>query len=106
MGFTPPETFPHECTDMHGNKLTIIGQSKFRAATYACETLSGVSFLYVTNLRDLPKVESTWQNVYPKHCGEKLGSRVVADNNAGSNRIAVLRRDIIDGVTTCELENV
>ena len=51
-----------------------------------------------------PAVTSTWQNIYPT-CS-KYTSRAQADKYADPYRIAVLRRDTINGVTTAHLEDV
>lgn len=54
-----------------------------------------------------PVVKSAWWNVYPS--GSVLTAyptRKMADDNAGKNRIAVLRIDTCNGVSTAHLEDV
>ncbi len=54
-----------------------------------------------------PVVTSAWWNVYPS--GSVLTAfptRKMADDNAGKNRIAVLRIDTCSGVSTAHLEDV
>lgn len=54
-----------------------------------------------------PVVTSVWQNIYVCEVGHtKYKSRRVADENAPQGRIAVLRRDTVNGVTTAHLEDV
>ena len=65
---------------------------------------------YGTILRGKPKpvVTSLWFNVYPaKVYGYPYKSREIANYyNAGQNRIAVLRIDTCNGVSTAHLEGV
>jgi hypothetical protein len=53
-----------------------------------------------------PVVTSKWINVYPDNHSYKHNSRVAADSNASSQRIAVLRIDTCNGVSTAHLEEV
>ena len=54
-----------------------------------------------------PAVTSTWQNVYPNSVSiTRYNSRVEADAVVYQDRIAVLRRDTVNGVTTAHLEDV
>lgn len=110
--FTPPTEFPHECLTVHGNDVVIFGVSTIKGPTqYVAEITDSLGTcaarLSPTDLRDLPKVTPTWQNVYPLgSTSEGHLSRSKADASAGFPRIAVLRRDTIDGVTTCTLEEI
>jgi len=61
----------------------------------------------VYRAKPAPAVTSTWQNIYSGYrISAEYSSRALADNNALSDRIAVLRRDTINGVTTAHLEDV
>ena len=54
-----------------------------------------------------PVVTSTWRNVYVKTMSVDLyPSRHEVDTNAGKDRIAVLRTDTCNGVSTAHLEDV
>jgi len=108
--FTPPTEFPHECLSVSGEKVTLLAVDI--TGIYACvwHSEDGSIFADVrgpSNLRDIPKVTSTWQNVYAngRDAGQ-FNDRKSADTIAANTRIAVLRRDTIDGVTTCTLEDV
>ena len=108
--FTPPTEFPHECQSISGNKITLLAVDA--QGIYAClwHTPCGAAIADIQkpqNLRDLPKVTSTWQNVYSNRSPvSRHSSRSSADINKGFSRIGVLRCDTIDGVTTCTLEDI
>lgn len=108
--FTPPTEFPHECQSISGNKVTLLAVDSNGA--YAClwnlETGPTVADIQgPENLRDSPEVTSTWENIYQKTViVAEYDSRSDADKVSGPDRIGVLRRDTIDGVTTCTLEAV
>ena len=104
MTFTPPETFPHDC--MHrGKKVTLFARDNLER--YAGKIENGVCAIFTEfELSDLPKVTSVWRNEYDGHAGEWQFSREDADGCSVENRVAVLRRDTIDGVTTYHLEDV
>jgi hypothetical protein len=53
-----------------------------------------------------PVVTSRWMNVYPNSHVYKYNSRVAADSRASSHRIAVLRIDTCNGVSTAHLEEL
>ena len=107
--FTPPTEFPHECLDITGRKVILYAKSK--DGLYITEIIDGdktrLTYFAADNLCDATKVTSTWQNVYP-HGGDagQFNNRKSADTIAANTRIAVLRRDTVDGVTTCTLEDV
>ena len=107
--FTPPTTFPHECLDDNGSTVILLGMAQDGERIIGEYLFNGdwrVIRLFPSELRNKPKVVSTWQNVYPDHAGFIYASRTGADNEACYHRINVLRRDTINGVTTCELEDV
>lgn len=107
--FTPPTDFPHECQSISGNKVTLLAVDT--NGIYACFWHSQVGTTVAVmqrpeDLRDLPVVTSTWQKVYPSSHSATFNDRQSADTVAGPHRIAVLRRDTVDGVTTWTLEGV
>ena len=106
--FTPPTEFPHECIDLTKSKVILYAKSD--DTFYIAEITDGngtrLNYIKSENLRDIPEVTSTWQNVYPSGFGLHDGTRETADRHATENRIAVLRRDTVDGVATCTLEDV
>ena len=112
--FTPPTAFPHECQTVCGNDVVIFGVSTIKGPTqYVTEITDSFGTLAVrlspADLRDLPEVKSTWRNEYEENSGIWQESRECADSaitNVYGPRIAVLRRDTIDGVTTCTLEDI
>jgi hypothetical protein len=53
-----------------------------------------------------PVVTSKWFNIYPDDCNYKYSSRADADNYAAPYRIAVLRIDTSNGVSTAHLEEL
>jgi len=107
--FTPPTEFPHECQSISGNKVTLLAVDSNGA--YAClwnlETGPTVADIQgPENLRDIPKVTSTWQNVYLAGTDVHVYSnRKAADGFAGPSRVGVLRIDITDGVPACTMED-
>ena len=104
--FTQTIEFPHECIDLTKNKVVLY--AKLNGTFYIAEITDGngtrLNYINSENLRDIPKVTSTWQNVYP--VSATFNNRKSADTVAAPHRIGVLRRDTIDGVTTCTLEGV
>jgi hypothetical protein len=111
MTFTPPETFPHECQTEFGERVVLYGRSLCENWDYIGEVLDQGTAWHLArfddaDLRDTPKVTSTWRNEYDGHVGEWHCSREDADGCSVEGRIAVLRRDTIDGVTTCHLDDV
>ena len=106
--FTPPTTFPHECIlDFSGEKVTLIGRRPSDPSVFVYELEGGgINSAYCSAFEEKPKVVSTWQNVYSSHNGLMFDTRAQADIDAKLNRINVLRRDTINGVTTCALEDV
>ena len=54
-----------------------------------------------------PVVTSVWRNIYSDGSADRqISSREIADQGAGKLRIAVLRIDTCDGVSTAHLEVV
>ena len=121
--FTPPtETeFPAEYRSGNGHKCVILAQDpsggfvgyivsggKWRAREWDATGRFGISSTD-PDLHDIPKLTSTWQNVYVSGKGTSLyGSRQDADamQKLALSRIAVIRRDTINGVTIAHLEDV
>ena len=118
--FTPPTTFPAEYRNGYGQKCVILVQDpsgrfigyvdqgdEWRSRVWDATGWFGIDSTG-PDLHDIPQVISTWQNVH-KTFGTFLlhRSRPEADKDAlPLSRIAVLRRDTIDGVTTAHLEDV
>jgi len=108
--FTPPTEFPHECQTINGRKITLLAVDSNGA--YAClrNLDTGLTLADIQkpeHLRDLPKVTSMWQNVYPNGGTDEIFlSRKSADHYAVPSRIGVMRIDKTDGVFTCVLEDV
>ena len=108
--FTPPTEFPHECLNQFGDKVTLFALDSDGNYAGLCHSSSGRTFADIrgpSGFRDLPKVTRTWENIYQKTViVAEYDSRSDADKVSGPDRIGVLRRDTIDGVTTCTLEDV
>lgn len=61
---------------------------------------------FVYRAKPKPVVTSVWLNVYPTGASFPYESRASADSSADPDRIAVLRNDTCNGVSTAHLENV
>ena len=119
--FTPPTTpVPAEYKDGYGSKCVILAQDpsggfvgyvvlssgKWHSREWDATGRFGINSAD-PDLHDIPQATSTWQNVYPSGGASTVyGSRGDADDMSSSHRIAVMRRDTIDGVTTAHLEDV
>lgn len=125
--FTPPTTpVPAEYKDGYGSKCVILAQDpsggfvgyvvlssgKWHSREWDATGRFGINSAD-PDLHDIPHATSTWQNVFCNgYVGTLHPTRADADRGTyirpkGSyTRIAVLRRDTIDGVTTPNLEGV
>jgi len=108
--FTPPTEFPHECLTVYGETITLFAVDSNNRYAGLCHNEDGPTLADIYKpeiLLDLPEVTSTWENIYQKTViVAEYDSRSDADKVSGPDRIGVLRRDTIDGVTTCTLEEV
>ena len=106
--FTPPTEFPHECLTKRNSKVTLLAVDSNGQYAAFWHGVNGTMIAVIyrpENLRDIPKVTSTWHNVYPGGAtGKTGGSRKAVDKYAEVHRIGVLRIDKVYGVTTCSLE--
>ena len=78
-------------------------------ASCVWKTVPKPSWSWATVYRAKPKpvVTSTWQNIYPDGVNHSLHkSRTYADRVGSTLRIAILRRDTVNGVTTAHLEDL
>ena len=125
--FTPPTTlFPAEYKNGYGQKCVILAQDpnggfvgyivtsgrKWWSREWDENGCFGINSAE-PDLHDIPKVTSTWQNVFCNgYVGTLHPTRADADRGTyirhkrSYTRIAVLRRDTFNGVTTAHLEEV
>ncbi len=108
--FTPPTTFPAEYVNGYGNKITLLarGKGQYPLTGQDCNgdwhTYAEDGSFYADgskskdDLHDIPKKQVHWANDYegcPGLCWEK--SREDADNSAPKRRLAVIRREWVEG---------
>jgi len=109
---TPPTEFPAEYVTRDGVKAVILGRrpgiaSPYVGHVYARDTCPVVtwhldgSYLFTGenrfDLHDLPKKQVLWANDYDQDTAAWQDSREEADEFAGKDRIAVIRREWIEG---------
>ena len=114
--FTPPTEFPAEYATRDGKKAVIMGTMPNNIAPYIgyvisdiatreqCWSVDGAWNDIHTSDYDLfdivpsPKKQVHWaNNYYGISFGHWWSTREIADENEGNNRIAVIRREWIEG---------
>lgn len=111
--FSPPTEFPAEYVTSDGRKAVILGRMPNDACPYigyvimACgarehcwneEGLWDYGLGHDFDLHDLPKKQVRWMNDYGRFPGDLwCKTREEADEAAGRERIAVIRREWVEG---------
>ena len=80
--FTPPTEFPAEYVTSDVLKAVILGPVPMES---------------VSDLHDIPEKQVHWANDYGDFPGHWSDSREDADAHAGPDRIAVIRREWVEG---------
>lgn len=106
--FTPPTEFPAEYVNGFGDTIILLARGKGEYP-FAGQDCNGDWNSYTENgsfyadgskskddLHDLPKKQVHWANDH-EGCAIWQKSREDADNSAGPNRIAVIRREWVKG---------
>ena len=106
--FTPPTTFPAKYINGDGERVTLLARARgnysligqfdvgigdeFVTYTEDGRYISSVDDPHPSNLHDLPKRITTWQNVYVGELSKQWSSREAANTYAyKSNRLCVHR---------------
>jgi hypothetical protein len=116
--FTTPTTFPAEYVTRDGKKAVIVARTPDKSYPFigwyeqrdnnnlnsfwtdggAADTYWPDGLLDLFDIGQEPQTQVHWANDYGRFPGSDwCDSREEADNNAGSLRIAVIRRELVDG---------
>jgi hypothetical protein len=109
--FTPPTEFPAEYVTGRGKKVTLLARGKGLYPLIGqgdgpagCEVYTYTEDGYFIDgqtldqdLHDLPQKQVHWSNDYRDFIGGWRECRELAESSAGPNRIAVIRREWVEG---------
>jgi hypothetical protein len=110
--FTPPTEFPARYVTSDGHEAVILGKRPGDVSPYVGHIYESRSFPVVTwrsdgsylntgenrlDLHDLPKKQVHWCNDYGSYTSDWGDSREEIDITVYSNRIAVIRREWVEG---------